>query len=77
MRFLRISIEPAAIIQPRVLRKHHQLRHVPWMIGAVRALERAFAQVPLGEAAHRLAELLLLGGQVEIHGSTSPKNSDE
>src|SRR6266404_7876241 len=46
----------------------HELRDIPRVLGRVRALARVLRQVFLGHAPHRLAKLLLLGGEAEIHG---------
>src|SRR5262249_27025062 len=45
----------------------HQLRDVPRVAGGVRALARAFREVLLGEALHRIAKRILLGAEAEIH----------
>ena len=43
----------------------HQPGDVPRITGRMRALERAGGEMLLGEAAHRIAKLLLLGRQTE------------
>ena len=43
----------------------------------MRAFERAFAQVPLGETADGVAERFLVGGELEIHGDELPGGADD
>src|SRR5258708_37200435 len=45
----------------------HQVRHVPWIAARMRALVCAGGEVLPGKTAHRIAELLLLWLQPEIH----------
>jgi len=45
----------------------HQLRHVPRVLGLVRAGECAGFQMLLRKAADGIAELLLFGGKFEVH----------
>ena len=49
----------------------HQPRHVVGVVVAVGAFERGVRQVTLGEAAHRVAKLLLLLVEAEVHMSQS------
>src|SRR5439155_11113477 len=51
--------------------RRHELGDIPGIVGRVRALARAGGEMLLGEAAHRIAELLLLGRETKVHGHPS------